>query len=67
MKHFETKFASTDFKVNFFNLKKIKKIFKEKNRFLKKLIRNFNLPINASKNFESIFRTYFYFFCILSF
>ena len=47
MKHFETKFASTDFKVNFLNLKKIKKIFLEKNRFFKKLIRNLNLP-----NFE---------------
>ena len=45
MKHFETKFASTDFKVNLLNLKKIKKNFLEKNRFLKKLIRNFNLPI----------------------
>ena len=44
MKHFETKFASTDFKVNLLNLKKIKKIFLEKNRFFKKLIRNFNLP-----------------------
>ena len=42
MKHFETKFASTDFKVNLLNLKKI---FLEKNRFFKKLIRNFNLPI----------------------
>ena len=41
MKHFETKFASTDFKVNLLNLKKI---FLEKNRFFKKLIRNFNLP-----------------------
>ena len=44
MKHFETKFASTDFKVNLLNLKKIKKIFLEKNRIFKKLIRNFNLP-----------------------
>ena len=44
MKNFETKFASTDFKVNFLNLKKIKKFFLEKNRFFKKLIRNFNLP-----------------------
>ena len=44
MKHFETKFASTDFKVNLLNLKKI---FLEKNRFFKKLIRNFNLPINS--------------------
>ena len=44
MKHFETKFVSTDFKVNFLNLKKIKKFFLEKNLFLKKLIRNFNLP-----------------------
>ena len=44
MKHFETKFASTDFKVNLSNLKKIKKFFLEKNRFFKKLIRNFNLP-----------------------
>ena len=41
VKHFETKFASTDFKVNLLNLKKI---FLEKNRFFKKLIRNFNLP-----------------------
>ena len=40
MKHFETKFASTDFKVNFLNLKKIKNIF-----FKEKLIRNFNLPL----------------------
>ena len=30
MKHFETKFASTDLKVNFFNLKKIKNFFLEK-------------------------------------
>ena len=45
MKHFETKFASTDFKVNFLNLKKIKKKILKKNRFFKKLIRNFNLPI----------------------
>ena len=35
MKHFETKFASTDLKVNFLNLKKIKKIFLEKIRFFK--------------------------------
>ena len=33
VKHFETKFASTDFKVNLLNLKKIKKIFLEENRF----------------------------------
>ena len=44
MNNFETKFASTDFKVNYLNLKKIKKIFYLKNRFFKKLIRNFNLP-----------------------
>ena len=31
MKHFETKFASTDSIVNFLNIKKIKKIFLEKN------------------------------------
>ena len=31
MKHFETKFASTDLKVNFLNLKKIKKNFLKKN------------------------------------
>ena len=49
MKHFETKFASTDFKVNFLNLKKIKKFFLEKNRFFKKLIRNFNLPKSYDK------------------
>ena len=47
MKHFETKFASTDFKVNLLNLKKI---FLEKNRFFKKLIRNFNLPNNNRKS-----------------
>ena len=44
MKHFETKFASTDFKVNFLNLKKIKKFFLENNKIFKKLIRNYNLP-----------------------
>ena len=44
MKHLETKFVSTDFKVNFLNLKKIKKIILEKNKSFKKLIRNFNLP-----------------------
>ena len=43
MKRFETKFASTDFKVNFLNLKK-KKNFLKNNRFFKKFIRNFNLP-----------------------
>ena len=37
MKHFETNFASTDFKVNFLNLKKIKLNFLKKKRF-KKLI-----------------------------
>ena len=37
-------FASTDFKVNLLNLKKIKKIVLEKKRFFKKLIRNFNFP-----------------------
>ena len=47
MKHFETKFASTDFTVNFLNLKKVKKIFLMKNRSFKKLIRNFNLPKNG--------------------
>ena len=31
MKHFETKFASTGFKVNFLNLKKIKDFFFKKN------------------------------------
>ena len=35
MKHFETKFASTDFKVNFLNFKKIKKFFKRKIDLLK--------------------------------
>ena len=53
MKHFETKIASTDFKVNLLNLKKIKNFLLEKNRFFKKLIRNFNLPTidtNSSKN-----------------
>ena len=44
MKHFENKFASTDIKVNFLNLKKIKKFFLKKKKFFKKLIRNFNLP-----------------------
>ena len=44
MKHFETKFALTDLKLNLLNLKKIKNFFLEKNRFFKKLIRNFNLP-----------------------
>ena len=43
MKHFETKFASKDFKVNFLNLKKVKKNFLMKNRFFKKMIRNFYL------------------------
>ena len=55
MKHFETKFASTDFKVYFLNLKKIKKNFSEKNRFFKKLIRNFNLPklkLRVNKNID---------------
>ena len=33
MKNFETKFASKDFNVNFLNLKKIKNIFLEKNKF----------------------------------
>ena len=47
MMHFETKFALTDFKVNLLNLKKIKKIFLEKNRFFKKLIRNFTLPLKV--------------------
>ena len=53
MKHFETKFASTDFKVNLLNLKKIKKIFLEKNRFFKKLIRNFNLPEMDINKFQN--------------
>ena len=44
MKHFETKFASTDFKAYFKNLKKNKKINLKKKRFFLKLIRNFNLP-----------------------
>ena len=35
MKHFETKFASTEFKFNFLNLKKIKKNFSRKKDFLK--------------------------------
>ena len=35
MKHFELKFASTDFKVNFLNLKKIKKFFYRKKDFFK--------------------------------
>ena len=35
MKHFETKFASTDFKVIFLNLKKIKKFFYRKIDFSK--------------------------------
>ena len=35
MKHVETKFVSTDFKVNFLNLKKTKNVFLEKNRFFK--------------------------------
>ena len=43
VKHFETKFALTDFKVNLLNLKR-KKNFKEKNILFKKLIRNFKLP-----------------------
>ena len=37
MKHFETKYASTDFKNSFLNLKKKKKFLNE-NRFFKKLI-----------------------------
>ena len=35
VKHFETKFASTDFKLNLLNLKKIKKNFLRKIDFLK--------------------------------
>ena len=35
MKHFETKFASTDFKINFLNFIKLKKNFKRKIDFLK--------------------------------
>ena len=37
MKHFETKFASTDFKVTFLDLRKIKKNFLKKNRFFLKI------------------------------
>ena len=48
MKHFETKFASTDFKLNFLNLIKFKIFFLRKIDFLKKLIRNFNLPLNEA-------------------
>ena len=44
MKHFETKFASTDLKANFLNFKTEKKFFLKKNRFFKRLIRNFILP-----------------------
>ena len=47
MKHFETKFASTDFKVNLLNFKKIKNFFLKEIRFFKKLIRNFNLPFEV--------------------
>ena len=43
MKHSEKKFASTDFKVIFLSLKKVKYFFLLKNRFFKKSIRN--LPL----------------------
>ena len=51
MKHFETKFASTDFKVNFLNLKKIKIFFLEINN-IDSLFRSQSKLISEMQNLK---------------